>query len=421
MRAGRVLLLTHYYYPELGAPQTRLRETARLLRDTGREVRVLTGPPHYPGGRVQTGFSSIRPSREIVDGVSVTRLPMWPRPNRGIVDRTVDQASFAASAMVALPIVRWSDVVLVESPPLFLGLTAAWYRLATRRPYVFHVADPWPDFPIEMGALPQPSLQTIARGIESIAYRHASLVTTVSPGLVDLLDEKPAARGKVRLLPNGVDIERFGQTLDTATARASMGWPASRFVIAYVGSVGLAQGVGTLLDAVEALPDLDVEVRVIGEGFERDALDSATRQRGLERVSFHPGIPASDVPKALAAADAVLVMLRNGFLYEHSLPTKLVEGLAAGRPLIVSAGGDTARLVIDARAGFVAAPEDPVALRDAIVACATATDLPSRGQAARRLAETHFDRRLIVGRLAAYLDEAAGGAAAPPSGSGSRQ
>jgi glycosyltransferase involved in cell wall biosynthesis len=409
MRSQRVLFLTHYFYPELGAPQTRLRETARILREMGREVRVLTGPPHYPDGHVHPGFGGMLPRSDEIDGMSITRLPMWPRPNRGVIDRTVDQASFAAVAMAAIPIVRWSDVIVIESPPLFLGITAAWYRLVARRPYLFHVADPWPDFPIAMGALPQRPLQAVARAIESLAYSHASMVTTVSPGLVELLAANPAAHAKVRLLENGVDLARFDHSVEVGAARAALGWSANRFVIVYIGSVGLAQGVETLLDAVAQLPELEIEVHIIGEGFERDALEVAARQRGLDHVVFSPGIHASDVPRALAAADAVLVMLRAGHLFDHSLPTKLVEGLAAGRPLIVSAGGDSARLVVDAGAGFVATPEDPSTLAEAIRDCVAATDLASRGRAARRLAETTFDRRVIVGRLAAYLDEIVAG------------
>jgi colanic acid biosynthesis glycosyl transferase WcaI len=269
------------------------------------------------------------------------------------------------------------------------------------------VADPWPDFPIAMGALSQPLLQVLARGVESAAYRGASLITTVTPGLVELLEKNPSAAGKVRLLPNGVDVSRFNWPVDVAKVRTSLGWSEDRFVVVYLGSVGRAQGVGTLLDALELLPDLNVEVHVIGEGFERDELEQSARQRGISRVIFHVGVPARDVPQTLAAADAALVMLRRGAMYDHSLPTKLVEGLAAGKPLIVSAGGDAARIVADAGAGFTAEPEDPVALRDAFAACIAAPDLSVRGAAGRQLAEASFDRRTIIGELARFLDEAA--------------
>ena len=400
----RVLLLTHYYAPELGAPQTRLRETAAALSRLGHSVRVLTGPPHYPDGVVRHGYRAWLPSVETLDGVRIRRLPMWPRTNGGLVDRTIDQASFAVVAMTALREVRWADIVVVESPPLFLGLTAAWYSRVLRRPYVFHVADPWPDFPISMGALRNPIAKRVAFAIEGLAYRRARLITTVTRGLVDLLERKPAARGKVRLVPNGVDRSRFDPTRLPGDAQAALGWPPAALHLVYVGSVGLAQGLETLLDAVEPLGGAGVVVHIVGQGFERAMLERQSRERGLDHVHFEDPVPVERVPGLLAAADAVVVMLREGPLGEHSLPTKLLEGLAAGRPIVVSASGEAARLVAGAAAGLAAPAGDVVALRTAIEAMIDA-DRPAMGAAASNLAAA-YDRGAIVERLAGLLGEA---------------
>ena len=403
----RILFLTHYYRPELGAPQTRLHETAKGLQRLGHEVRVLTGPPHYPDGRTQPGYSPWMVRRESVDGVSVVRLPMVPRPNRGFLDRMIDQASFAAAALAATPIVRWSDVVVVESPPLFLGVTAGIHRLASRRPYLFHVADPWPDFPIEMRALHNPLAIRVARAMETFSYRGASLITTVSPGLVALLSRKPGAKGKVRLLSNAVDITRFAPDRSPRETRLEIGWPEARLSLAYVGSVGLAQGLGTLIEAAAPLADMGVVVHVVGEGFDRDRLAKEVAARGLDHIRFEAPISPASVPTVLAAADAVVVMLRRGPLYEHSLPTKLVEGLAAGRPLVVSASGDAADIVEGAGAGFAAAAEDAGALREVILRMALSTEREAMGRRARSVADAQYDRREMVARLASYLADIA--------------
>jgi glycosyltransferase involved in cell wall biosynthesis len=405
----RILFLTHYYAPELGAPQTRLRETARGLCALGHAVRVVTGPPHYPDGVVRESYSWRRPMRERIDGVPVLRLPMLPRRNGGFLDRTIDQASFAFSAMAAVTAVRSCDVVVVESPPLFLGATGVWHSLVARRPYLFHVADPWPDYPIAMGALSNPLAQRVAYGLESLAYRRARLVTTVTPGLVGLLDAKRSAHGKVRLLPNGVDTTRFDPKRDRREARAGLGWGDAGLHLVYAGSVGLAQGLGTLLDAAAQLTDDDVAIHIVGEGFERERLAAEARERGLHRVFFEPPVAPDRIPGLLAAADGILVMLKAGPLYEHSLPTKLVEGLAAGRPLVISAGGESARIVAEAGAGVVGAAEDPLALRDAVKALAASRRRDSMGAAGRAVAESTYDRRQTVARLASYLEEVVSG------------
>jgi len=398
----RVVFLTEYYPPERGAPQTRLRETIAGLRDLGFECSVVTGPPHYPGGRVLDGRRLLWPRRDRVDGVTVHRLPMIPRPNGSIVDRLIDQGSFAAVAVAAAPIIRRADAFVVESPPLFLGGSAAMLRAMTGRPYVFHVADPWPDFPIAAGALRGRLPIRMALWLESLAYRRASAITTVTPPLVDRLAAKPGAAGKVRLVTNAVDISRFRPDLDPQEAKAELGWGAG-FTLVYSGTVGIAQGLDTLIEAMRLPPETDVTVRVIGDGIEADALRQRATVLGLERLVFQPSIAADQVPTVLAAADGILVLLRGGPLYEESLPTKLLEGLAAGRPLIVSADGYAATVVNDAGAGLVAPAEDPRALADAIAALRTHPGRGAMGAAAHELARTRFSRQASVAALADAL------------------
>jgi glycosyltransferase involved in cell wall biosynthesis len=407
LRSLRILLLSHYYAPEVGAPQTRLRETVRELRALGHDVRVVTGPPHYPDGIVRPGYRAGRVGHETIDDVAVLRLPMLPRPNGGFLDRTIDQSSFAAAAMAAVGPVRWSDVLIVESPPLFLGATAVFHRWTSRRPYLFHVADPWPDIPMSTGALRNPVAIGVAKALEAAAYRNAALITTPTPGLVALLDAKPAAAGRVRLLPNGVDVRRFRPEADRRAAREALGWPVEPFTVVYVGSVGLAQGLATLLDAAALLDDADVLIHVVGGGLERDRLAAEAARRGLRRVRFEPDVPADAVPAVLAASDAVLTLLRSDPIYGHALPTKLVEGLAAGRPSLVAAPGDAGRVVSDAAAGLVAPPEDPAGLAAAIrqLMATESGERDSMGARGRGLAETVFDRRAVVGRLGTYLVE----------------
>lgn len=406
--ALRVLFLSHYYRPEIGAPQTRLHETARRLVELGIDVRIMTGPPHYPSGIVAAGHRWWWPKSEVIDGIPILRLPMIPRPNGGLLDRVIDNGSLAVVAMTAIPAVRWADVILVESPPLFLGLTAAFHRAVSRRPYVFHVADPWPDFPIAMGMLRSSFARRLALLNEIVAYRSAAAVTTVTPSLVARLERKAGAGGKVRLLPNGVDVERFDPTVDPSFARRRFGWPEARLSLAYVGTVGLAQGLGTLMSAMAELQGSGIVLHVVGGGAQRSAMVDEIQRRQLRDIVFHEPVQADEVPAVLAAADAVLVLLRRGPLYDESLPTKLVEGLAAGRPIIVSADGEAARIVRNNRAGSVAPAEDAAALAKAITQIGEARDRRAMGRRGRALAESEYARAAIVERLAAILATAAG-------------
>jgi colanic acid biosynthesis glycosyl transferase WcaI len=403
----RLLLVTQYYHPEVGAAQTRLRETVVGLVERGFRVTVVAPIPSYPLGIVTDGYSRWRPSWERIDGVQVARLPAVVLPGAGMSRRMVGHGTFAAMSLANLAIAGRRDVALIESPPLFLGVTARALR-AAGLPYVFHVADPWPDFPIAMGYLRSGLERRLAFGLEDFAYRGAAAITTVSPGLVNLLSAKASAAGRVYLIPNGVDVRRFYPELAPAAARQRLGWEEA-FTVVYAGTVGLAQGVGSLLEAAGSV-DERVRIRIVGEGVEKPALEKRAREMGLANVAFQGSVPWTEVPLILAAADAGLVMLRRGPLFEDSLPTKLVETMAAGRPVIVSANGLPARIVESSGAGYTAAAEDPAGLARAIEACRTDEGRARRGAAARARAEHDYERGAILDRLAQILRQSAGGA-----------
>jgi glycosyltransferase involved in cell wall biosynthesis len=257
-----------------------------------------------------------------------------------------------------------------------------------------------------MGYLRSPAAQRAAFAVEDLAYRGASVITTVSPGLVDLLSSKPSAAGRVRLLPNGVDVERFGSDLTPAAARRVLGWP-ERFTIVYTGTVGLAQGIGTLIEAAALIKD-PVAIRVVGEGVEKPAIEARARELGTAGLTFHPAVPQREVSSIIAAADAGLVILKAGPLFEQSLPTKLLETMAAGRPVIVGADGLAADIVRSADAGYVARAEDPADLARAIErARDDDQDRARRGAAARVAVAADYGRMAILDRLASILREAA--------------
>ena len=399
----RVLLLTQYFHPEVGAAQTRLRETVAGLQERGFRVTVVAPVPSYPLGIVPKAYRWWRPTAERIEGAVVLRLPTLALAGARMSRRIVAQAAFAWTSLGSLALASQHDVALVESPPLLLALTARALR-ATGLPYVFHVADPWPDFPIAMGYLRSRGAQRIAYGIENLAYRGAAAITTVSPGLVDLLSEKRSAAGRVRLLPNGVDVDRFRSDLTPSEARREIGW-ADDFTIVYVGTVGLAQGIGTLLEAADLL-QVPVSIRVVGEGVEKPELVARARAMKIENLTFHAAVPQAEVPSILASADAGLVILRAGPLFEQSLPTKLLETMAAARPVIVGADGLAATIVREADAGYVARAEDAADLARAIERCWNDTERERKGTAARAAAVADYARSGILDRLAVILREA---------------
>jgi glycosyltransferase involved in cell wall biosynthesis len=408
----RVVLLTHYYPPEIGAPQTRIAALARGLEQLGDEVTVHTGFPHYPDGAIRPPYRNRPLLREREGSVRVLRSAVYPAANQGFARRLADHLSFAASALATASAAGPAEVVVAESPPLFLAVAAIGYARAKRAALVLHVADLWPDSAIELGALSSPTAIRAARLLERAAYRASAAIACPTEGIAEKLAGRPESAGKAALIRPAVDLDRFD--LDRA-AGAGAEPPERPLRVLYASTVGMAHGLGTLLDAVAELerrPDAPaVEVTIAGDGAEAAELRERLRSQGPSGARMLGALPGERVPSLYAESDVAAVLLRDRPLFRGALPTKMLEAMAAGRPVVLAAAGEAARLVEGAGAGLVVPPERPAALADALALLARDTGLRQRlGAAGRRAAVEGFGREQW---LRSWRDLLAGVATAP--------
>jgi glycosyltransferase involved in cell wall biosynthesis len=408
----RVVLLTQYFPPEVGAPQTRISALARGLAGRGVEVVVHTCPPHYPDGEIKGGYRNRLLGRERVDGVRVVRSAVYAAPNRGFARRLGGHLSFAGSALVTGAATGPADVVVVETPPLFLAGAAIAYAKGKRARLVLNVADLWPDSAVELGALNSPAAIKAARVVERAAYRSAAAIACPTEGIFETLESRVESAGKAALMRPAVDLDRFAPV---ASGGASGERPAdSPLRVLYAGTVGMAHGLGTLLDAAALLAARSgapaVEVTIAGDGADGPALRERIAGGGLENVRMLGAVPADQIPRLYAEADIAVVMLRDVPLFHGALPTKMLEAMAAGRPVVLAARGEAARVLDAAGAGVVVAPEDPVALADAFAALAADPERRARfGAAGRCAVEEEFGREPWLDRWQALLERIAAG------------
>lgn len=421
----KLRILTHYYPPEVGAPQVRLAALAQGLARAGAEVTVHTGFPHYPDGEIKPPYRN-RPLRvDEVDGVRVLRSWVYAAPNRGFGRRLANHASLATAALAAAPAGGPADVILVETPPLLLAGAAVAYAWAKRARLVLNVADLWPDSAVEMGTLSSRRAIAAARRLERGAYRRAAAIACPTEGIFATLEGRPESAGKATLMRPAVDLERFDPAaadFDRAIARTKSAAANGRPLhVLYAGTVGLAHGLGTLLDAVRELEGRNgatratrIEATIAGDGAEAPALRARLAARGPAGVRMLGAIPAERIPQLYAESDVAVVTLRDLPIFEGALPTKLLEAMAAGRPVVLAARGEAARLVEAERCGVVVPPEDPRALAEALLALAAD---PGRraamGAAGRRAAERDFGRAAWLGRWHDLLVTASADASVP--------
>jgi len=409
-RDGRlsVLVLTHYYPPEVGAPQGRLRELAQRLVAKGVEVTVVTCFPNYPTLRPDPAHRRRLLAEERLDGVRVLRTWVWAGGNRRFVQRLANQVSFAASSLLALSRCDRPDVIFVESPPLTTGLAALAYSTLKRAPFVFNVSDIWPQSAVDLGALRNPVAIRIAEAFEMLLYRRAALVTVVTSGILDRLAARGVPREKLRLLTNGVDttIYRPGPP-DSALVRG-LGLEG-RKVILYAGTHGMAQGLQVVLDAARLVRDPELVFLLVGDGVEKTELMERASAEGLDNVRFLPSQPKETIPGIVSLALAAIVPLRKLELFRAALPSKMFEAMAAGKPIVLTVWGEAAALVERARCGIVVEPEDAAGIAAAVDRLAAEQDLATElGNRGRDLALAEFDRDVLAERCLDILRLAAG-------------
>jgi colanic acid biosynthesis glycosyl transferase WcaI len=367
----RIGMITQWYEPET-ASAAHSTAVARALAARGHEVKVLTGFPSYPLGRVYDGYRMRPRMHETRDGVEILRVPDAPSHDRSAVRRALSLTSFAASATAQVGWLRDVDVCLTYLTPATVGLAAMTLRRVWGVPYALYVQDLWPETITASGFIGNPA--TAAR-VERVLnrwlrrlYAGADGVAAISPTMAETL----AARGAVVppvSIPNWVDERIFAPV--TRTGRPHLD---DRRWVMYAGGLGEVQALDTAVRAMALLDDRpDLALALVGTGVALPALERLAADLHLgDRVRFLGRFPMEEMPALMAEADAQLVTLKDLPLFRGTIPSKLQSSMASALPIVCSVAGDAAELVRRSGCGFTAMPEDP----------------PSLAAAFRRLADT---------------------------------
>ena len=357
----------------MGAPAARAAELSRHWACMGHEVTVLTGFPNHPTGVVPEDWRS-RLHRlhyaETVDGVRVVRTWLWPLPNRKAHERIRNYTSFCVSAAISGLALRKPDVIIATSPQLLCALSGWWLAFWKRVPFIFEVRDLWPESLAAVGASSEGTFLHRALGaMAGFLYRHADRIVVVSPAFKDHLMRYwnvPAA--KISIVENGVETDLFRPEPAAMEVRKQLKLE-DRFLICYIGTMGNAHGLETLIAAAEelqtALPN--AMFLLIGEGAEKERIVDLAAARELTNIQFLGQQPRERIPAYVSSADLCLVMLKKTELFKTVIPTKLLEYMACERPVIVAVDGQARKIVEAAEAGVFVEPENSKALVKAIL------------------------------------------------------
>ena len=311
--------------------------------------------------------------------------------------------------MLGPVLARRPDVLIATSPQFLVGVAGLWLSKLLRVPFVFEVRDLWPASIVAVGALPAGSAPVRALEVlEKTLYRAADRIVAVTDSFVDEIASRGVDAGKIRVVKNGVDLAAFRPMPKENEVRARLGLQG-KFVATYVGTHGMAHGLGTILDAAERLkPNDRFRFLLVGEGAEKAKLKALAHERGLTNVIFLDQQPRETIPAHIAASDVCLVLLRAHGLFKTVLPSKIFEFWGCARPVVLGVEGEARKLVEDAGAGVVFAPEDATGLVEALERLAEAPErVIALGDAGRRYVETNFSRTALARKYLEILREVA--------------
>ncbi|MBZ5598750.1 MAG: glycosyltransferase family 4 protein [Acidobacteriia bacterium] len=407
----KILYVSQYFPPEMGAPAARVAELSRHWARDGHEVTVLTGFPNHPTGVVAAEYRRrLRRlvMREEVEAVNVVRTWLLPFPNRKAHERMLNYSSFCVSAASTGLFVERPDVVIATSPQLLVGLSGWWIARWKHVPLVFEVRDLWPESLAAVGMGGRESL--LHRSLAKVAgflYRKCGRVVVVTPAFANHLVERwHLPPEKISIVENGVETDIFSPQADS-DLRYELG-AEGKFVVCYIGTMGMAHGLETLVEAAARLQSAKPEILflLVGEGADKERIKELARSRGLTNLRFVDQQPREKIPSYIRASDACLVLLKKTELFKTVIPTKMLEFMSCARPVILGVDGQARKILDAAQAGIFVEPENVSDLMRAITCLAADADLRELlGRNGRRHILEHFSRRQTARTYIAVLED----------------
>ncbi len=354
--------LTQWFQPE---PNPRGLSLAKELQSKGHTVKVLTGFPNYPYGKVYQGYKLALKRRENLDGVSILRVFLYPSHDKSKIKRAINYITFSLSAAIfGIREFRDCDVIIAYQDPISYILPVFVFKYILRKRVVIDVQDIWPEALYATGMLKNNLLYKALEWICTFNYNLADAIAVISNGFKERLVRRGIKPEKISVIYNWcLDEEVF------LNAKGTDDLPGEDKAIfekksdqelnfVFAGNIGKAQGLSSLIDAFERLKSYPIKLVIIGDGVERQSLIEYAQKIDANNVFFIDRKPVSEIWKYLIKADALIVHLKKDSALTNTIPSKTQTYMAIGKPILMMQNGDAARLINGARCGFECEPEN---------------------------------------------------------------
>ncbi|MFC1761271.1 glycosyltransferase family 4 protein [Planctomycetota bacterium] len=404
----KILFLSHYFPPEGNAPASRVYEMAKRWVADGHKVDVITCAPNVPNGVVYEGYKNRLRQTEMIDGIRVIRIWTVLAANKGTTMRILNYLSYMVSALFSGLFVRKPDLVIATSPQFFCGWAGVMLSRLRRLPFILEIRDIWPESIVAVGALQNQRLLHFLERLKLKMYKAADHIVTVGQGYADRLVEQGVPADKISIVMNGVDEEIFSPRPADQELAVRLG-VKGRFVCSYIGTIGMACGLGVVLRAAKMLKDegrKDICFAIVGDGAVRQELEAEAKQAQLDNVVFTGRLDKSDIPKVLSITDACLVHLKKTDLFKTVMPSKIFEAAGMAKPIIIGVWGFAEQVVMDAQAGLPMEPENDEELVDAVLKLADDPELSKTlGQSGHKYIMERYNRDDLASKYIGIIED----------------
>jgi glycosyltransferase involved in cell wall biosynthesis len=355
--------------------------------------------PNYPKMKIFQNYKNRFYIREEDGPITIYRSWIYVMKSNNVVARLLNYFSFVfSSILIGIVKLKKQDIIICESPPLFLGLTALTLKEIKRAKLIFNVSDLWPESVEKLGIVNNKILLKAAYLLEGLIYKKSILVSGQTQGIVKSIKDR-FPHVKTYWLRNGIDFEQFNINSDGSAFRADMNLSGSDFVLVYAGVFGYAQGLKTIIRASEILrTQNNTKFFLIGDGPEKDKLIILANEKGLQNLVFLPNKPRKEIPGIIAACDAYIVPLKKNDLFKGAIPSKLFEPLAMGKPILLGVDGEARDQFIEkGKCGLYFEPENSTELAHCINVLYNDKALAKElGENGKHYVKQNFDRQVIA-------------------------
>jgi colanic acid biosynthesis glycosyl transferase WcaI len=399
----KILLVTEYFPPEIGAGSNRAFEQSKRWIEKGAKVTVITGFPDYPDGVIPEEYKNYKFLQEEYQGINVIRTYTVAAPNKGVLKRVISFSSFMFSSVIQGPKASGKqDILIATSPPFSVGIAGYFISRLKRIPFVFEVRDLWPESIIQLGQLKNKFIIKVLESIERFLYKKSTHIVPVADSTTPVLMKKGISKSKITVIKNGVNLNDSIPEQKDFELKVKLGLNR-KTIVSYIGTLGLSHALDKVLETAKLLSNKkEVGFLIIGDGAERENLLKKSQQYELRNVCFVKKVEKEKIASYYSISDILIVPLKDLPIFKKVIPSKLFEIMAFEKPILISVDGEARSVVESANSGIFVNPEDHNDLKEKILYLVDNSELANElGRNGRKFVEKYFNRQKLADD---YLD-----------------